>query len=310
MTRILYAALGISAPFAVMAQDTPSDPPIVAEQPASAEQAEIDRINRNFQNEYTSIENRASDLQNKGDICATGTAKWDVTTTSFDVPQVTMKTRSFGFDTIKTSFRDRGFSFDLPECVWKTMKIAFGIKTKFLKCGIRRHEFSTKIPEFKKDRIDFSFNIPEFRKNRVTWKYHILKIMSVDSISAPCKDLEKESLEIQGVTENMSKRHMAELNPVLRKQIQVRLAEMSQSAASVDQDMATALAEMDRSILELTKTGQNPAAIMTDLDGEQVSLVEARARIAKQRADFQTLVGQQQSEMETRLVELDQALMA
>jgi hypothetical protein len=49
---------------------------------------------------------------------------------------------------------------------------------------------------------------------------------------------------------------------------------------------------------------------MTDLDGEQVSLVEARARIAKQRADFQTLVAQQQSEMETRLVELDQALMA
>lgn len=313
MQKFLLAAIGIAAPFAATAQGAPppqNDSAVVAEQPASAEQVEIDRINQKYQGEYQQIENQTDDLEKKGDICGSGTVKWDVTTTAFDVPEVTMKTRRFSFDTIKTTFKSRGFSLDLPDCRWKIRNIGFGIKTKLWSCGMKRQDFSTKIPEFRKARTDFSFNIPEFRKKRIEWKYHMLKIMSLDSISAPCKELEGEGIRIQKQTEKTNQNHMAELRPVLRKQIQDGLAEMSRSAMVADQDMAAALADMDKSIAELAKNGQNPATIMTEVDGQQVSLVDARAQIARQRTDLQTLLAQQQAEMEARLVELDQGLTA
>ncbi|WP_440979101.1 hypothetical protein ACQHGV_01020 [Sphingomonas pseudosanguinis] len=313
MQKFLHAAIGIAAPFAATAQGAPppqNDSAVVAEQPASAEQVEIDRINQKYQGEYQQIENQTDDLEKKGDICGSGTVKWDVTTTAFDVPEVTMKTRRFSFDTIKTTFKNRGFSLDLPDCRWKIRNIGFGIKTKLWSCGMKRQDFSTKIPEFRKARTDFSFNIPEFRKKRIEWKYHMLKIMSLDSISASCKELEGEGIRIQKQTEEINKNHMAELRPVLRKQIQDGLAEMSRSAMVAEQDMAAALADMDKSIAELAKNGQNPATIMTEVDGQQVSLVDARAQIARQRTDLQTLLAQQQAEMEARLVELDQGLTA
>lgn len=281
MHKFLHAAIGIAAPFAATAQGAPppqNDSAVVAEQPASAEQVEIDRINQKYQGEYQQIENQTDDLEKKGDICGSGTVKWDVTTTAFDVPEVTMKTRRFSFDTIKTTFKNRGFSLDLPDCRWKIRNIGFGIKTKLWSCGMKRQDFSTKIPEFRKARTDFSFNIPEFRKKRIEWKYHMLKIMSLDSISAPCKELEGEGIRIQKQTEETNKNHMAELRPVLRKQIQDGLAEMSRSAMVADQDMAAALADMDKSIAELAKNGQNPATIMTEVDDQQVSLVDARDR--------------------------------
>lgn len=312
MQKFLHAVIGIAAPFAATAQSAPppqNDSAVVAEQPASAEQVEIDRINQKYQDEYQQIENQTDDLEKKGDICGSGTVKWDVTT-AFDVPEVTMKTRRFSFDTIKTTFKNRGFSLDLPDCRWKIRNIGFGIKTKLWSCGMKRQDFSTKIPEFRKARTDFSFNIPEFRKKRIEWKYHMLKIMSLDSISAPCKELEGEGIRIQKQTEETNQNHMAELRPVLRKQIQDGLAEMSRSAMVADQDMAAALADMDKSIAELAKNGQNPATIMTEVDGQQVSLVDARAQIARQRTDLQTLPAQQQAEMEARLVELDQGLTA
>ena len=124
------------------------------------------------------------------------------------------------------------------------------------------------------------------------------------------KELEGEGIRIQKQTEETNQNHMAELRPVLRKQIQDGLAEMSRSAMVADQDMAAALADMDKSIAELAKNGQNPATIMTEVDGQQVSLVDARAQIARQRTDLQTLLAQQQAEMEARLVELDQGLTA
>lgn len=313
MQKFVFVAFGVMAPFVATAQDSPAPQTDIAaavEQPAGPEQAEIDRINQKYQDKYKEIEVESSDLEKKADICASGTAKWDITTTAFDVPEVTMKTRRFSFDTIKTTFKNRGFSFDFPECHWRMIKLGFGIKTKFWKCEMKRQEFSTKIPEFRKDRTDFSFNIPEFRKKRVEWKYHMLKIMSLDSISAPCKDLGDEGIRIQKQTEETNKNHMSELRPVLRKQLQDGLAEMSRSAMDADQEMATALADMDTSILELTKNGQNPAAIMTEVDGQQLSLVDARAQIAKQRADLQAILVQQRTEMEARLAELDQGLTA
>jgi hypothetical protein len=311
MQKLFFAACGVIMPFTVTAQD--SSPPkadviAAAEQPATAEQAEIDRINQKYQGEYQQVEDRTNDLEKKGDICASGTAKWDVTTTAFDIPEVSMKTRQFSFDTIKTTFRNRGFSLDLPVCTWKLKKLGFGIKTKLWSCGMRRKDFSMKVPEFRKDRTGFSFNIPEFRKKRVEWKYHMLKIMSLDSVSAPCRELESEGLNIQKQAEDANRKHMAELRPVLRKQLQDGLVTMSQSAMAADQEMAAALADMDSSIVELTKNGQNPATIMTEVDGQQISLVDARAQIAKQHTDLQALLAQQQAEMEARLAELDQGL--
>lgn len=224
-----------------------------------------------------------------GYVNVDGHCNWGETSAKFDIPKTSFKIREFSFDLPKTTFKLRKFSYDYPRCDWKLMNIGFGIKTKFLRCTRDRKEWSTKIPEFKWDTTSFKTKIPEFKWDTTEIKFHTLKC-TVDKVHLGAdqpKDI--DGIEAAGKRiEGIAAAQQDEINDAVAADLDARGEKLAAEIDRVKGEFDVVLAEMDKSVAEIAAGGMDPASVMIEVDGKQVSLVGARAALAAQRDQIVT----------------------
>lgn len=290
LSKLTYKAIAApSEPASANASlaDAPADAtePTAAADPDDMLQQKLNAIVSKYQPQIDAQTKIIEDERKneKGPLTIDGKCKWDMTSAKFDIPKTTFKNREFSFDLPKTTFKLRQFSFDYPHCDWKMMRIA-GIKTKFLKCGRARKEWSTKIPEFKWGRTSFKTKIPEFKWDTTEIKFHTLKCRADDVYIGPKVPKDQARMEEAGRNvETLASKQQTEIQALVEEDLDARGEQMAREIERVKSDFETAMSEMDKSIAEIASNGMDPNSVMVDVDGKSVSLVGARAALAAQR---------------------------
>lgn len=307
----IIGGLWLAASSTGMAQSTsiPEAVPVVDEEIASPGDKQLENDIATIQSKYEgqlkvnqqAIEDESGD---KAPIIAKGDCWWDTTSAKFDIPKTTFKNRNFSFDIPKTTFKLREMSFDYPRCEWKVMKIGFGIKTKFLKCGKETKVVKTKIPEFKMERTQFSTKIPEFKMDRTEVKFDTLKCKVDELYVGPTKPSKESLAKIDQAGRNIeqiAEAQQADIIQAIENDIDRRGEVFAQQLKDVEVQFDTAIAELDASIDGLSKGGVDPAVVVADVDGKQMSLPQMRTYLVSQK---EAVLAQMSSSWEASISEM------
>lgn len=222
------------------------------------------------------------DTEDDGSCVAEATfdAEWGLTTTSFDIPEVSFEMREMKFHFLKTDFNMKTISFDVPEFEWGTTNIG-SIKLDLPKIYRKRVEIKTKIPEFTWDVTSIKTKIPEFSRRRIEWKYHILKIGKLQEASVPCKEKSERTSAAASSLQALSSEYQEAASDAALTEAGTAANELAASIGAWQDNLNQALRQIDDVIAEVQASGGDPNKVMANLDGGQVSLVQLRAAVVQ-----------------------------
>lgn len=247
----------------------------------------VAEINSRYQSSYDEAEREGEDIKNESSTClfeGAWDSDWEITKVSFDVPEVTFKSREFSFHTVKTTFKSKVIAkTKVPKTYFENKKICCGISTKIPVVRMEVKEIKTRVPEFKWDKTSFSTKIPEFSSKRIEWKFHILKLKKVRELNIPCKEEKDRAESLSNRVTESSEKHKAEINELTGRMISARADELAGQMAVAEKEFERGLDSMDQSIAETKANGIDPAAVVVDYEGQQTTLVGARAMLLEQK---------------------------
>jgi hypothetical protein len=269
--------------------------------------ARTEAINSKFQPVYETAVHEGADIKEETKTCfleVGADADWEIQKVSFDVPEVFMKDRKLRLHLpqTKVSFKTIAKT-KVPVFRWEIQNFGF-MRTKIPKWYSEMREIKLAVPEFWWGETSFVMKVPEFYSRRVEWKFHMLKIKHLKKLDLPCEDEKERGEQLQGRVEGAAAEHKVELNAATRDYLEVKLVELASSRESMQKEFSSALDSLDLAIDDVRKTGVDPATVMVDLDGQQVSLLQSRDDLETKKAEVLRQLDQSTEQVKASIADL------
>lgn len=250
--------------------------------------AATDAINAKYQSVYDAATKTSEDIKEDSTLCLVEfgfDAEWGLTKVSFDLPSVDMKMKEMKFNFLKIDWENKTIlSTDVPGVRMKMRDFGF-MKTKVPEFFTERIEVKTKVPTFRWDETSVKTKVPVVYKHRQEWKFNILKLKKLKELSAPCESEKQRGEQLSASVSTTAEQHKAELLSLSSGYLDTKLAELDEAITQSTAMFDEGLKGIDAAIADCRANNVDPAVIMTDIDGVQVSLLGAREQLEKTKAE-------------------------
>lgn len=227
-------------------------------------QAQYDAERRALAAEIEALRQQAPDPNSvEGMLDFEADLEWEMTSLKFDVPEVSMNTRSFALHLPQVSMRRVSISWDNPEVHMEMKTIgkypcfkgwkwySCDIKTKMPQLRMVRREAKFDVPDVSWDRTDFSLDIPEFRMKRIEIKLHLPQV-SGGSVSGEVTAYETRMEALAEKGEDLAAREVAAT-------IAVVVEDLVDKRDDADRQFAAAITQLKAAAATLEERGIDPA---------------------------------------------------
>lgn len=264
-------------------------------------------INAKYEPTYDAAQKEGEDIESEGGSClfeAAFDADWEMTTVSFDIPEIFMKNREFSFHTLKSKMSTKVIAkTKIPVTEWG-MTTVMGVRTKLPKTYTKVQEIRVQVPEFWWDRTSFSMKIPEFYSKRVEWKFHILKIKELKQLDVPCNGEKERAEELGARVETAAEQHKAELTALTREYLKSKIVELDAQRSELEGQFDEGLRALDAAMDEARKAGIDPAIAKVDYNGEARTMLSCKEALEAQKKEALENIDKSRAEIERSLAQM------
>lgn len=241
--------------------------------------ARVAAVNHKYRSTYEAAVRESRDIATGSKPCfleGTFDTDWEPIEVGFDIPEVTMKHREFGFHTLKSKLTSKVIvTTKTPVIRWKIHRIGF-VRIRIPELAMKLRQIRIPVPTFWWDRTTFVLKVPEFSSRRVEWTFPLPEI-------APCENEKRRAEALSSKVEKIASAQKHELNAITWEHLITKSRELEAQRQATMIEFDRGLSSLDRAIEQIRRTGANPASAIVNVDGQQFTLIGGRAALIRRK---------------------------